>query len=564
MTDPNTPSQPHADRGGPGVESAPDGVAKPRITPRRSMRFSWIWLVPLVAALVGASLLVRSWLNTGPVVTISFESAEGLEVGQTKIRYKDVVVGVVTGIRVSRDRAKVLVKAQINREGSHYITRKGTRFWVVRPRLGVSGVSGLNTLLSGAYISVDTVRSAESGPAVYEFKGLEKPPEVANDRSGTRFLLHAADLGSIEIGSPVYYRRIPVGRVIDYHLDASGRTVNVQIFIDAPNDKFVTADTRFWNASGIDLSLSPSGVDLRMGSLASVIAGGIAFRSVDETDEKPAPADTAFTLNASEAQAMADPDGPPIHVNMIFHQSIRGLKLGAPVEFRGMDLGRVSDIDLEFDPKTISFYVLVKAVLYPMRFGDAYEQMREFEKDAAYSGQFLLDPLVKQGMRAQIQPSNLLTGQQLIALDFFPNAPPVKFDSSKVPIELPTIAGNFDRLQQQISSIVAKIDAVPFDGIGKDLQSSLKSLNQLLKGLNSKLGPQASATLKSAQNALDKVDGMLGRESGPGGSLDSTLRELTAAAKSLRALADYLQTDPSALLRGRGADVLPTVNRNLP
>ena len=229
-----------------------------------------------------------------------------------------------------------------------------------------------------------------------------------------------------------------------------------------------------------------------------------------------------------------------------------------------MDLGKVVDIDLEFDPKTISFYVLVKAVLYPMRFGDAYEQMREFEKNATYTGQFLLDPLVKQGMRAQIQPSNLLTGQQLITLDFFPNAPPVKFDSSKVPIELPTIVGNFDRLQQQIGSIVAKIDAVPFVGIGKDLQSSLKSLNQLLKGLNSKLSPQASATLKSAQNALDKVDGMLGRESGPGGSLDNTLRELTAAAKSLRALADYLQTDPSALLRGRGADVLPTANRNLP
>jgi len=565
MTDPNKPSPP-ADRRdhGNGVETAPDGVAKPRITPRRSMRFSWIWLVPLVAALVGASLLVRSWLNTGPVVTISFESAEGLEVGQTKIRYKDVVVGVVTDIRVSRDRARVLVKAQINREGSHYITRKGTRFWVVRPRLGVSGVSGLNTLLSGAYISVDTVRSAESGSAVYEFKGLEKPPEVANDRSGRRFMLHAADLGSIEIGSPVYYRRIPVGRVIDYNLDASGRTVNVQIFIDSPNDKFVTADTRFWNASGVDLSLSPSGVDLRMGSLASVIAGGIAFRSTDDTDQKPAPADSTFTLSGSEAQAMADPDGPPVHVNMIFHQSIRGLKLGAPVEFRGMDLGKVVDIDLEFDPKNISFYVLVKAVLYPMRFGDAYEQMREFEKNATYTGQFLLDPLVKQGMRAQIQPSNLLTGQQLIALDFFPNAPPVKFDSSKVPIELPTIVGNFDRLQQQISSIVAKIDAVPFVGIGKDLQSSLKSLNQLLKGLNSKLGPQASATLKSAQNALDKVDGMLGRESGPGGSLDSTLHELTAAAKSLRALADYLQTDPSALLRGRGADVLPTANRNLP
>lgn len=560
---PNKPSQPVGDSASVNRDDAGGvDIRAPKVTPRRAARISWIWLVPLVAALIGASLLVKSWLDTGPVVTIRFESADGIEVGQTKLRYKDVVVGLVSDIRVSRDRSQVVVKAQLNREGSQYITRKDTRFWVVRPRLGISGVSGLSTLLSGPYIGVDTVRGSEDGPAVYEFVGQEKPPEVANDRSGRRFMLKADDLGSLEIGSPIYYRRIPVGRVIDYQLDASGRTVNIQIFIDAPNDKFVTSDSRFWNASGIDVSLSGSGVAIKTGSLASVIAGGIAFATADDTKATPVPADAAFHLSSSESLAMADPDGTPFRVDMIFHQSVRGLKVGAPVEFRGLELGKVVDIDLEFNPKDVQFYVLVKTLLYPMRFGDAYDQLSEFEKDADYSGQFLLGPLVKQGMRAQIQPSNLLTGQQLISLDFFPDAPHVNFDSSTVPIVLPTIAGSFDRLQQQISSIVAKIDAVPFAGISSDLQVSLKSLSQLLKGINGKVSPQAAATLKSAQNALNKVDSMLAPESSTGGNLNSVLRELTAAAKSLRALSDYLQTDPSALLRGRSADKLPTVDRN--
>lgn len=556
---PQAPANPDPASGNNGA-----GIPAPRVTPRRAARISWIWLVPLVAALIGASLLVKSWMETGPVVTIRFASADGLEVGQTKLRYKDVVVGVVSDIRVSRDRSQVVVKAQLNREGSRYITRKGSRFWVVRPRLGISGISGLSTLLSGPYIGVDTVRASEDQPMTYEFVGLEKPPEVAHDRSGRRFVLQAADLGSLEIGSPVYYRRIPVGRIIDYELDGTGRMVNIQIFIDAPNDKFVTTDSRFWNASGIDISLSGSGVAIKTGSLASVVAGGIAFANADEANSKPVAADAVFTLSKTETQAMADPDGTPFRVDMIFHQSVRGLKLGSPVEFRGLELGKVVDIDLEFNPKDVQFYVLVKTLLYPMRFGDAYEQMNEFEKGAEYPGQYLLAPLVKQGMRAQIQPSNLLTGQQLIALDFFPDAPSVDFDSSKIPITLPTIAGSFDRLQQQISSIVAKIDAVPFAGISNDLQTSLKSLNKLLKGLDGKVGPQAVATLKSAQNALNKVDGMLAQESATGGNLNSVMRELTAAAKSLRALGDYLQTDPSALLRGRSADKLPTVDRTQP
>jgi paraquat-inducible protein B len=296
---------------------------QPEVRRSRQVRISWIWLVPLVAAIVGASLLFRDWMHAGPTVTIAFDSADGLEVGQTKVRYKEVVVGTVTGIKVSPDRRKALVSAQIDRESANYIAQPGSRFWVVRPRLGISGVTGLNTLLSGAYISVDTAeKPASDADAVYEFEGLEKPPEISSSRPGTRFVLQAADLGSLEIGSPVYFRRIQVGQVVGYSLDSSGKSVNVQVFVDAPYDKFVTSDARFWNASGINLSLDADGLSVQTGSLVSMVAGGVAFASPNESDTEPAKANSVFQLAGSREQAMADPDGPPFLVEMHFLQSV--------------------------------------------------------------------------------------------------------------------------------------------------------------------------------------------------------------------------------------------------
>jgi len=532
--------------------------AQPKVRQRRRYTISWIWLVPLVAALVGVSLLVRGWLSVGPVVTISFETAAGLEAGQTKVRYKDVVVGVVTDIRVSADRTHALVDAQLNREGAQYFTQSAARYWVVRPRLGLSGVSGLGTLLSGAYISVDAPDKLDGAAPVYKFKGLEKPPEVSTDRAGRRYTLLTSDLSSLDIGSPVYYRRIRVGSVIGYDLAQDGRAVKLQVFIDAPYDRYVTSDTRFWNVSGIDLSLSASGVSVKTGSLAAVIAGGISFASANPFNTVQAPVDAEFALNSSEAQAMKDPDGQPFRVDMAFYQSVRGLKLGAPVDFHGMELGEVYDIDLEFDEEARRYYILVKTHLYPMRFGAAYETIRAGFSDLdQYPGGQLLAPMVRRGLRAQIQPASLLTGQQFIALDFFPDAPEVEFDEKQQPFQLPTVAGTFSRLQEQIGNIVAKLEAVPFEGIGKDLQANLGSMRKLLDNMNKSVTPELSGALRSARRSLDKVDTMLAQDSPLNENLDRVVREVSAAARSLRALSDFLQTHPSALIRGQAADVLP-------
>jgi paraquat-inducible protein B len=533
---------------------------------RKSGGMSWIWIVPIVAALAGLSLVARTWLEAGPQITISFQSADGLEVNKTQVRYKEVNIGTVSGIRLSEDRSKVVVTANLDKRASS-LAREGTSFWVVRPRLGLNGVSGLGTLLSGAYIGLDARegKPESMGASKTEFTGLETPPEVTYDRPGKRFTLSAHDLGSLDIGSPVYYRRIPVGRVIGYQLDDSGRTVNVQVFIDAPNDKYVTADSRFWNASGVDFTVNADGLKVRTQSLLSVAVGGVAFEAVDES-AAPAPANKKFELFSTETAAKAKPDGEVFPIRMRFDQSVRGLQVGAPVDFNGITLGQISAITIDFDPVGKRFFAIVDANLYPQRLGSVYERVNRLAKDeigAGQPGDRLLKGMVEHGLRAQLRTGNLLSGQLYVVLDVFPQAKPVQF-SSTTPMTIPTVPGSLDQLQQQVTNIVDKIDKIPFDQIGQDLRTTLGSTAKLMSRLDKQVAPQATSTLKQAaetlreaQKSLSSLDGLVNSDSSLPTNAARTLQELGRAARSLRALADFLQSNPEALLRGRGNDPIP-------
>ncbi|MBV6271759.1 MCE family protein [Alcaligenaceae bacterium CGII-47] len=534
----------------------------PVVRPAKAVRWSWIWLVPLLAVLMGASLLVTYWLRTGPTITVSFESAQDLVVGQTKLRYKDVVVGLVQDIKVAPDREHVLVQIKLDQSGAKFITQDSARFWVVRPRFSLNGVSGLGTLITGAYISVDTTASYQGDKAVYEFVGLEKPPEVGSDRAGTRYTLNTRDLGSLDVGSSVSYRRINVGQVIGYELSEDGRNVQVQVFIDAPYDQYVTVDTRFWNVSGVNVSLNSEGISMRTSSLSAILGGGVAFAQADEDnsfgiEEFPrAQPNTAYRLYDTRDQAMADPDGVPFPVEMHFDQSVRGLKLGASVDFRGMELGKIVDIDLEYNAQKKRFYARVRADLYALRFSEEYRKLTQGSQPDASDGR-LLAPLIRHGLRAQMRASNLLTGQQYVALEFFPDAEPVSVDDpASLPVIIPTMVGNFDQLQQQISKIVSQVNEIPFGDIGKELQGSLKSMHKLINRVDQQLAPQANAALKSARQSLDQVGKALGPNAPLIGGVSESLGELARAARALRQLADYLQAHPESLVRGRSNDSL--------
>lgn len=533
-----------------------DDLPRPVLRRRRRFSASLIWLVPALAAVIGVSLMINSVLQAGPEITISFQSAEGLDAGKTTVKYKNVVIGKVDKIRLGDDRSHVLVSVALEKSAKSFAT-EDTRFWVVRPRIGIGGVSGIDTLLSGAFIGADVGDSEVSEDA---FKGLETPPAVNHSAPGRSFVLHSDDLGSLDIGSPVYYRRIQVGRVVSYRLDSDGKGVSMQIFIDGPNDRFVTTSTRFWNASGVDVSLGADGLKLNTESLATVVAGGMAFQDPSGPHDSTAAAqDAQYQLFTDQSSAMAPPDGTPRYIRMRFEKSMRGLDVNAPVEFLGVKIGNVVSVHLDYDEKTQTFPLIVGVIVYPQRLGSAYDKLLALGKSRGENPDMspMMGRLVDHGLRAQARTGNLLTGQLYISMDFVKNAPKVAYDPSAKPMTIPTIPGSFDKLQEQAAEIIDKIDKIPFEAIGNNLNQTLTGLSATLKQVNAKTLPQLDTTMKGVQKTVSSAGDALSGDSPLQQNLGSTLQEVQRTARSLRVLVDYLSDHPEALIRGRRPDAKP-------
>jgi paraquat-inducible protein B len=512
---------------------------------------SLVWMIPLLAALIGAGLVVKSFIERGPMVTVSFRSGDGLEPGKTKVKFKDVDIGLVRSISLSRDLSKVLVTIDMRKEASRF-TAIDTRYWVVRPRIGASGVTGLNTLLSGSYIGVDAGKSEDTKE---DFTGLEQAPQVAFDEKGSYFTLHGESLGSVDVGSPIFYRRIPVGQVAAYDLETKGRGINMKVFVKSPYDQYVGKGTRWWHASGVDVRLDSSGFKVNTQSLAALLVGGIAFESMN--GQKPAaaaPTGSEFLLSADQASALREPDGPPITTVLYFDQSLRGLSQGASVDFRGIVLGEVRSVGVEFDPVKKSFRMPVTVDMYPARLGRAFQKSVDDDQSSS-AGPQLLERMVARGLRGQLRTGNLLTGQLYVALDFFPNSPAakIKLDASRETVELPTVPNSLDELQTQLASIARKIDKVPFDEIGVNLRETLKSANILIKQLDSQVVPEMKDTLGAARKTFSTADQILQKDSPVQSDLREALQQLTQTMQSLNALSDYLERHPESLIRGKGS-----------
>lgn len=518
----------------------------PTISTKSGWLPSLVWLVPLIAALIGIGLVIKSVRERGPEITISFHSAEGLEPGKTQVKYKDVEIGMVKTIKLSKDLSRVLVQVQLKKEAEDFAV-KGSRFWIVRPRVGATGVSGLGTLLSGAYIGVDAGRSEDT---LTDFTGLETPPAVTGDQKGTQYVLRGDSLGSVDIGSPVYYRRVQVGQVVGFSLDKDGTGVDVQAFVKAPYDKYVGTQTRWWHASGLDLRLDSNGLKLNTQSLATVVVGGLAFQSPPgQADAPPAADNASFRLAQDEADAMRDPDGTPLMVVMRFDQSLRGLSVGAPVDLRGIALGQVTNIGIEYNEHSRTFSMKVTMALYPSRLSRHSDTALPAPDTAG--GHDLLEHLVLQGLRGQLRTGSLLTGQLYVALDMFPKAPRASVDVHRTPVELPTVPNTLDELQVQLADIARKLDKVPFDQIGNSLNGALEHANQLFGHLDEQVVPQARDTLAAAQRTFDAAQATLRQDSPMQSDVHDAMQSLTQTLQSLNTLADYLERHPEALLFGK-------------
>lgn len=554
MTEREPPSPPY--------EDFPEAIVAPR------SRVSLVWLIPIVALLIGGWLAYKAYSERGPEIRITFKTASGLQAGKTKVKFKDVDVGTVTSIMVDDDLQGIIVSAELVAGAGKYLTEK-TRFWVARPRVTASQVSGLETLLSGAYIAIDPVTE---GDATTEFVGLEVPPLFTTSEPGKKFLLRSNTLGSLSAGSPVYYRQIQVGQVVGFDLDEEGEAVSIELFIAAPNDRLVLTNTRFWNASGVDFKLTTDGLSVDTQSLLSVLVGGVAFDTPLTLEEKgiPATEDHYFPLYASRDEAHEKVYLDKKRFLLFFEGSVRGLNVGAPVLLRGIELGEVLDVQLQFDVEDFKFHIPVLVEIEPDRIrfvGGDYEEVEH---------QTPIERFVKEGLRAQLRSGSLITGQLYVELGFYDDAPAAEIRIQDGYPVIPTVAAApLEEITNKANQLMDTLNALPLQEIGNDLRdtvegakkiatskdlaqsvvelaSALEQLRKTAQDFDKDLMPRLSATLDQARVALESADNLIAEDSAIYQEVKRALREIAAAARSIRGMADYLERHPEALIKGKG------------
>ena len=535
-------------------------VQRAAVQPKASRAFQIVWLIPLVAAAIAAYLVYETLSNNGPVVTISFASANGITAGQTKVRYKAVDLGTVRDVRLSPDFRSVEVRAEMAQTAAPTLTADA-RFWVVRPRLNAGNISGLDTVLSGSYIELDP--GLGHGPRKNNFVGLGDPPTVRTGETGVPVTLKADRIGSIQAGAPVLYRDVPAGAVSSFQLGKNGEGVTIYAFVRAPFDKFVRQGTHFWNASGIAVDLGAQGVQVRVASLQAVLSGGIAFDTAPAAQNTPlAKPDTTYPLFRSESEAQAAGYSQQLRFVSYFSGSVRGLAVGAPVELYGIQVGTVTGINLELDQQGKSSRVVVHMEVQPQRF------MNDVDASPAHT-LAVTQAMVARGLRAQLQSANLLTGQSLIGFDFQPGAAPAQAHQQGDEVEVPNIAGGgFESVTRDLSQVAQKLESLPLDQIGANLNDAVRGVAEAmataqstLRKVDSGVTPLASrlpAIAQDLQAAVDRAGRLANSaETGYGANssfrrdLERLLSEAGDTARSVRLLTDYLDQHPEALIRGR-------------
>jgi paraquat-inducible protein B len=546
------------------AEQAPEA----QVQTKRS--FSIIWVVPIIALLIGGWLTFKAMSEKGPVITITFETADGLVAGKTQIKFKDVEIGKVTKIDLSDDISGVIVTVEMANGSQQYLTDK-TQFWVVRARVVAGEISGLGTLLSGAYIGC---KPSTEGKKQEHYKGLEKAPILTSDLPGRHFVLKSNTLGSLDLGIPIYYRGIKVGQVVDYEFDESAEAVLVKVFIEDPFHKKVRDNTSFWNASGVDFTMDSSGIKMNTQSLISIMFGGVAFdlREHEQPGEQ-AEDNQEFLLYEDQGASNEVTYDIREYYLMYFDQSVRGLSPGAPVEILGIKVGEVVKVELQFDMNTLDFSIPVLVYLEPERLNTLVteegevvrgeEKTKELEENDEDRKKDMKQAreMIARGFRAQLKTGNLLTGQLFIDLGNYPDAQPAELKMENDYAVFPTVPMPFERIVNRVDNILKKVEQVPFDKIGKELQAAVESLTKTLdeikdmsRNINKETIPKVNAALDSLQEAMAGIDSTLGPDSALNYNAQQVTSELSLAIRSIRSLLEYMERDPQALILGKEGD----------
>ena len=532
-----------------------DNVAD-AIVDEESKGFPVVWLLPLVALLAGGWLFYKTMSEKGPEIAISFETAEGIEASKTQIKFRDVKIGQVDGVDIADDLKTVVLTATMEAGTEQYLT-DASRFWVVKPRVGAGGVTGLGTLLSGAYIAFEP---STTGKRRKTFVGLEKPPIVSQDKEGGRFRLRTETLGSLAVGAPVYFRQFDIGEVTDYKLADDYSYVDVGIFVQSPYDEYVRQRTHFWNVGGVSMSMDASGVKVEMESLVAVLSGGIAFETLPEFGDSPAAEEgTVFHLYKNRAESLERPITEVITYTLKFTDTVRGLSIGAPVEYRGIRVGTVKNIMLGEDPQhagVISPVVIIG--VEPQRtmgYGDVDDSAATTQMET--SPQQRIDFLVRQGLRARLQTGSLVTGQLFVDLDIFPDAEPATVIEGGLYPEIPTLPSSLQGMIANVNRILNKIEKTDLEGTLTNLNELMVSTNSLVSAFERDvpgLTKNLDATLQAANGTLAELQASASADGEIGNQLQDALQEIGAAARSIRVMAEYLQRHPEAMLKGKSGN----------
>jgi paraquat-inducible protein B len=545
---------------------------------RRSRRLSAIWLLPILAVAIGAWLAWDTLSKEGPTITITFETAEGLQASQSQLKFRDIVLGTVKTLALSDDHSHVLVTVATTRQAESLLT-SDAQFWVVKPRLFAGNVSGLSTLVSGSYIGM--LPGDAAGAHRRDFVGREDPPVLQSNVPGRTFLLKATRLGSVTLGSPIFFRDLSVGEVLGWDIGDMADSATIHAFVRAPFDKYVSDQTRFWDASGLSVKLGGNGVEVQVESLRALVLGGVAFDTLTSTAQSAESTDDhLFPLFANKEAAQSASYSRQVQFVGYFPGSVRGLSVGADVTLHGLKVGQVTDVQLAYDAAKDLILAPIHFEVQPERFLGIG---REVFKDAKEG----VDMLVGRGLRATLQSANLLTGQMLIALEFVPDAPPANVTMQDGVFVIPTSeSGGFSGLSAAATDLLRKVNAIPFDALGRNLVKSSEGLNDLVNGpqvkqvltsLNTTLTsvrdvvqnldaglapalkrlPDVSASLQKTMSDANKL--VLSLQSGYGDNtqfnrdLERLLIQLNDATRSIRSLADLLSRHPEALIKGRPA-----------
>jgi len=539
-------------------------VPQAPVSGKRKQRPSAVWIVPIVALVLGMYLVLTHYQSLGPETTVSFKTAEGIVAGETKVLARSVEVGEVESVRLAKDLQSVVVGIRLASSASELL-HSGTQFWVVRARVGGSGISGLGTLISGAYIELDPGAAPVSGKLPHQFVGLEQPPVTPQGVPGLHITLVAEEAGSLGPGSPITYQGIDAGRIETRHIDPVRGIVSFDAFIRDEFQKLVTSNTNFWHASGIDVTLDANGVELRTAGLQSIISGGVSFGVTDGEERGSAVANgTTFGIRESEDAATKRAPIPRLNYLLLFESSVRGLTIGAPVEFRGIQVGTVAGISIDYAPDDPIHRIPVLIQIDPGLFIGPLSQ-----NDSDDAAALLGSQAIKDGLFASLKIGSIITGQLFVDLDFNPDTAPTSITQVGNYDTLPTASAGLARIEDRIIKLLERLNSLDLNATITAATDSLTAIQKTASG--------AEATMERLESATGALDNLLSSEDTtalPGDlrttlsnlqqtlegfdsnsalhrDLALTMAELRDTLESVKTLSDSVERKPNSLIFGR-------------